>query len=70
MRKFIVRRIYEPEFGCEGRMDGQVAMANVLLEDEEGERNNMSIEDSLLYKKDIYEGDWVVIDSEGEIFKL
>lgn len=67
--KYIVKRILEPDYGCEERPDGYVAIDKVLLRDENGQEIEMNIKDAELYRKDINEGDWVYFDVHNVIFK-
>ena len=57
--KYIVKKIMEPDYGCEERPDDYVAMDKVLLRDENGSEIDMEIADKELYSKDINEGDWL-----------
>ena len=41
-------RIEEPDFGCEGRMEGQAIMDTVVLREESGQEIVKQMEDSLL----------------------
>lgn len=50
--KYIVKKILEPDYGCEERPDDYIAMDSVILQDENGSEINMEISDSELYEKD------------------
>ena len=67
--KYIVKRILEPDYGCEERPDNYVAMDKVLLRNENGQEIEMDISDAELYQKSINEGDWVYFDVDNVIFK-
>ena len=67
--KYIVKQILEPDYGCEERPDGYVAIDKVLLRDENGQEIEMDIPDKELYEKEIDEGDWVYFDVYNVIFK-
>lgn len=67
--KYIVKKIMEPDYGCEERPDGYVTMDKVILRDENGLEIDMEISDKELYQKDINEGDWVYFDLDNVIFK-
>ena len=67
--KYIVKKILEPDSGCEERPDDYIAMDSVVLRDENGSEISMEISDSELYEKDINEGDWVFFDLNNQIFK-
>ena len=67
--KYLVKKILEPDYGCEERPEGYVAMDSVLLRDIDGNEITVSVADQELYSKDINEGDWVNFDLNNEIFK-
>ena len=67
--KYIVKKIMEPDYGCEERPDDYIAMDLVILRDESGSEINMEISDLELYDKDINEGDWVYFDRNNQFFK-
>lgn len=67
--KYIVKRIMEPDCGCEERLDDYVPLDKVILRDENGQEIEMDISDKELYQKDINEGDWVYFDLNNVIFK-
>lgn len=58
--------IEEPDFGCEGRPEGQPVMDTVLLKNEFGDKV-IKMEDALLYERHLEEGDRVVIDEDGKL---
>lgn len=68
--KYIVKRIIEPDYGCEERSDDYVAMDRVILRDEDGSEIEMEIPDSELYEKDIVEGDWASFNLDNQVFKV
>lgn len=68
--KYIVKRIIEPDYGCEERSDDYVAMDRVIFRDEDGSEIEMEIPDSELYEKDIVEGDWVSFNLDNQVFKV
>ena len=61
-----VTRIEEPDFGCEGRPEGQEIKDKVYLKEE----TIIFMEDKLLYERDINEGMKVVIDGDGRLQKV
>ena len=67
--KYIVKRIMEPDYGCEERSDDYITMDKVILRDESGSEISMEISDLELYEKNINEGDWVYFDLNNQIFK-
>ena len=57
---YTVKRIDEDlDFGCEERAEGTPVMAVVTLIDSFGEKLRVKVEDALLYKNNINEGDKV-----------
>lgn len=60
-----------PDFGCEGRPEGQEIKDKVYLEEEiTKEETIIFMEDKLLYERDINEGMKVVIDGDGRLQKV
>lgn len=57
MKKYTIMKIYEPDFGCEGLLDGQQRMDDVVLKDIEGNEVKVQITDVELYAKNLNEGD-------------
>lgn len=66
---FIVKRILEPDYGCEESPDDYAAVDKVILRDANGQEISIEIPDSELYEKNINEGDWVYFDLNNQIFK-
>ena len=61
---YTVKRIDEDlDFGCEERAEGSPVMAVVTLIDSSGEELRVKVEDDLLYKNNINEGDKVCYDN-------
>lgn len=70
LETFNVLRIDEPDFGCEGRLDGMEVKDNVLLKSNyTGQEMTVQEKDARLYELDINEGDKVFL-IEGEMRKL
>ena len=67
---YIVKEIYESDYGCEERMYGDGAMDAVILVDAAEDETTMEFPDEELVEKDIREGDWVSVDREGNISKV
>ena len=67
--EYLVKRIDEPDFGCEGRPEGKTAMDKVWLEDENQQTIVIEVEDERLYALDINENDRVWY-SENELRKI
>ncbi len=66
---FKIIRIDEPDFGCEGLPDGQPLKDEVTIETESGNQYIMHIEDALLYKLELNEGDSFFVGENGDIEK-
>ena len=58
---YTVKDIEEPDFGCEGLMDGQQVIDKVTLIDEKGNLLYIEAADMYLYDKGIDVGDKVII---------
>lgn len=69
MKKYKIARIDEPDFGCEGRPDGQPIMDEVCLIDENGQELIVEAEDGMLYQMDLNEGDMVFYSGEKGLVK-
>ena len=68
---YLVMRIDEPDFGCEGRPDGVEPMAKVTLQKLKSEEEiQLEIPDAELYQKEINEGNEVAFSPDGVILKL
>lgn len=68
-QKYRITRIDEPEFGCEGRLDGKPAMAVVFLQDEQGREKVISYNDAELYRLDLNEEDFCYYINEERLIK-
>lgn len=68
-KTYRVIRINEPDFGCEGRPEGEVMIDKVLLEDADGVETTVEADDYLLYLRDINEDDLVILDEKKGILK-
>ncbi|MBQ1388429.1 MAG: hypothetical protein IIY78_02270 [Clostridia bacterium] len=67
---FKIIKIDEADFGCEGVPEGQPIRDSVVIENESHNEFIMQIEDSLLYEKDLNEGDRFTVDENGNIVKV
>ena len=56
MKMYTVTHIYEADFGCEERADGAKAKCVVYLEDENGRKRHIEVEDEWLTANGIEEG--------------
>ncbi len=65
-----ILRIDEMEYGCEGIPEGQEPKVEVTIETKDGSQFIMQIEDSLLYKLELNEGDSFTTDKEGNLAKI
>lgn len=70
MKKYLITRIDEPDFGCEGRPDGKPAMAAVFLEDEQGKEIVIAYEDAQLYMRHLDEGDFCYYSKDEGLVKI
>ena len=69
--RYLVMRIDEPDFGCEGRPDGVEPMAKVtLLKLKSEEEIQLEIPDAELYRKEIVEGSEVAVSPDGVMIKM
>ena len=67
---YIVERIEELDFGCEGRPEGMKDMVRVILKGDNGEKESMKVEDNWLYAHEIDEGSRVKLEREGKLVKI
>ena len=67
MKRYKIVRIDEADYGCEGRSDGEEAMDNVWLEDENGERQIVRVSDRMLYDRHLDEGSLVTFDEKHQL---
>ena len=68
---YTVKRIDEDlDFGCEERAEGSPVMAVVTLIDSSGEELRVKVEDDLLYKNNINEGDKGCYDKNDQDFVI
>lgn len=61
---YIVERIEELDFGCEGRPEEMKDMVRVFLLGENGEEESLKIEDTWLYAHGIDEGSKVELTKD------
>ena len=66
---YLVKKITEEDFGCEGRPEGYEPKVQVDLRADSGDEISIRVKDQELYEKNINEGDWVYFDLNDEIFK-
>ena len=65
-----VLEIYEADFGCEGRPDGQETMVMVRLKSEKsGEEHTIQVRDADLEAEMILEGDLVLLEETDQTIK-
>ena len=65
-----IKRIEEPDFGCEGRPEGEKIRDLVILEAKDGSEKMVKAEDVFLYQQNIQEGDRVILGENGKIQKV
>ena len=63
-KTYTVIEIYEADFGCEERPEGQETMVGIRLKAEDGEEIHRQEADAELYPKNINEGDKVILLKE------
>lgn len=61
---YTVKRILEPDYGCEERPADYIRLDKVVLEDINGNEIIKEVKDAELYEKDINEGDIVAFLDE------
>lgn len=69
MKLYVVTKMQEQDFGCEGIPEGKEVETDVFLKDEDGNTHEVTVPDAELMRKGINEGDWVGFTTEGEILK-
>lgn len=68
---YLVMRIDEPDFGCEGCPDGVEPMAKVtLMKLKNEEEIQLEIADAELYRKNVNEGSEVAVSPDGVMIKM
>lgn len=68
---YLVMKIDEPDFGCEGCPDGVEPMAKVtLMKLKNEEEIQLEIADAELYRKNINEGSEVAVSPDGIMIKM
>lgn len=70
MEVYKIIRIDESDHGCEGTPDGEPIKDEVTIETSSGSQFIMQIEDALLYKLGLDEGDSFTIDESGNLSKV
>ena len=63
MKRYKIVRIDEADYGW----DGEEAMDNVWLEDENGERQIVRVSDRMLYDRHLDEGSLVTFDEKHQL---
>ncbi len=71
MEKYLVKHIWEQDFGCEGVAEDMSTMLDLYLEtlDVYREEKKISVLESELKRKEINEGEVVVFNPQGELLK-
>lgn len=64
---YTIIRIDEPDFGCEGRPEGQPAMDTIILRGEAGQEFTVQMEETRVWELDLDEGKKVILDETGVI---
>ena len=68
MKIYKIKRIEEADYGCEERPEGYVPKVTVYLEDVAGAQKIIKMEDALLYKRNLDEGDEAVLAQDGTLY--
>lgn len=67
-RSAVVKAIFEQDFGCEGRPDGEPARDEVEVEfSDTGETKVLLVEDAFLWEQKILEGSLVTVLENGTL---
>ena len=67
-RTAVVKAIFEQDFGCEGRPDGEPARDEVEVEfSDTGETDVLLVEDAFLWEQKIQEGSVVTVLENGTL---
>lgn len=66
MELYTVVSLWEKDFGCEGRPEGQKSIIEAVLEDENGKSIKIDVFDEDLLRENINEGDIVKFADEGK----
>ena len=67
-RSAVVKAIFEQDFGCEGRPDGEPARDEVEVEfSDTGETKVFLVEDAFLWEQKILEGSLVTVLENGTL---
>ncbi len=67
--KYMIKRIDEADFGCEGRPDGYVPTVKVFLEGEYGAEVVVEMEDAKMYERELDEGVEVIIGDDATLYQ-
>ncbi|MBR1556102.1 MAG: hypothetical protein IJ644_12035 [Oscillospiraceae bacterium] len=59
--KYLILKIIEEDYGCEGIPEGEELLCRVLLQDESGEQVWKKLPDSLLTEQHLEEGDSLIL---------
>ena len=65
--RYVIKRIIEPDFGCEGLPENEVRKDRVILRAEYGSERVIVVPDELLYELELYEGSSCEVDENGGI---
>ncbi|MBR0485974.1 MAG: hypothetical protein IJJ69_14560 [Oscillospiraceae bacterium] len=58
---YLILKILEEDYGCEGVPEGEELLCRVLLQDESGQQVWKKIPDSLLTEQNLNEGDRIIL---------
>jgi len=68
--EFQIIRILEPDFGCEGLPDDKELTDKVYIKNRQGAEKVIEVEDALLYRLNLDEGDWLCLSENGTVSKI
>ena len=66
-KQYRILRIDEPDFGCEGRDDGEAAYDEITLVNEQGETCLVRMEEQQVWNMGLDEGMLVWVGKDGQI---
>ena len=67
---YTIERIEEPDFGCEGRLEGEVVKDTIYLKGEDGTKRIVKMEEKELWQSGLDEGMVVTMDENDRLFQI
>lgn len=68
--RYIIKRIIEPDFGCEGLPENEVRKDRVILRAEDGSERVIVVPDELLYELGLDKGSSCEVDENGGVYAV